>query len=70
MKHFAEDYKKNFASDMTSVARAVSGGAEADKEEVQQYQVRSRHNKLSMSHQFFLKNKSFLKNPMIVLIVC
>ena len=36
----AEDYSKNYASDMSSAARAVSGGAEEDVDEVQQYQVR------------------------------
>jgi hypothetical protein len=34
-----EDYTKNYASDLPAAARAVTGGAEADVEEVQQYQV-------------------------------
>ena len=35
----AEDYSKNYASDLPAAARAVSGGAEADVDEVQQYQA-------------------------------
>eukprot|EP00750_Incisomonas_marina_P003111 INCI12850.2.p1 GENE.INCI12850.2~~INCI12850.2.p1 ORF type:complete len:373 (-),score=64.07 INCI12850.2:628-1746(-) len=35
----SEDYSKNYASDLPAAARAVSGGAEADVDEVQQYQA-------------------------------
>ena len=35
----SEDYTKNYATDLTAVARAVTGGAEDDVKEVQQYQA-------------------------------